>query len=110
MQWVCGEHMRAGMPILMSHACIWLMQSVNTVQVAEVVAEEWVQSIRDSYRPSRVADGLWIIPDWCAAPSTLQPSCSSCASTYYGCTLIGHPPPQHFTVGHAPTHDVHPGR
>ena len=28
--------------------------------------EEWVQSIRDSYRPSQVAERLWIVPDWCA--------------------------------------------
>ncbi|KAK9838119.1 hypothetical protein WJX81_002386 [Elliptochloris bilobata] len=37
-------------------------------QIAEVVAEEWVQTIRDSYRPSKVADRLWIIPDWCEPP------------------------------------------
>lgn len=53
------------------------MQSVIAVQVAEVLAEEWVQSIRDSYRPSRVADGLWIIPDWRAAPYLFGPPCAS---------------------------------
>ena len=35
-------------------------------QAEAVVAEEWVQSIRDSYRPSQVAERLWIVPDWCA--------------------------------------------
>jgi ribosomal protein L11 methylase PrmA len=43
-------------------------------QVEDVVAEEWVQSIRDSYRPSQVADGLWIVPDWCGDPG---PQCCS---------------------------------
>ena len=58
----------------------WLMQSVIAVQVTEVVAEEWVQSIRDSYRPSRVADGLWIIPDWRATPCAFSPPAAPCAS------------------------------
>lgn len=35
-------------------------------QAEAVAAEEWVQSIRDSYRPSQVAERLWIVPDWCA--------------------------------------------
>ena len=61
-----------------------LMQSVIAVQVTEVVAEEWVQSIRDSYRPARVADGLWVIPDWRAAPSLCSPAADLRVSNPWG--------------------------
>jgi len=50
-------------------------------QVEDVVAEEWVQSIRDSYRPSQVADGLWIVPDWCGNPGQRRRSVTA------GCRL-----------------------
>jgi hypothetical protein len=50
-------------------------------QVEDVVAEEWVQSIRDSYRPSQVADGLWIVPNWCGDPGQRRSSVTA------GCRL-----------------------
>lgn len=73
----------AGMPVSVSRG----LDLIMAVQVAEVVAEEWVQSIRNSYRPSRVADGLWIIPDWCAASLPLQRSCS-CMRQHTICSQI----------------------
>lgn len=32
--------------------------------VEEVRTQDWEQSIRDSYRPAQVAEGMWIVPIW----------------------------------------------
>lgn len=36
---------------------------------AGVFDEDWEASVRASYKPLQMADGLWIVPDWCAAAS-----------------------------------------
>lgn len=34
-------------------------------EVEPVVDEEWEAAIKASYKPVRVDDGIWIVPDWC---------------------------------------------
>ncbi|CAD7700989.1 unnamed protein product [Ostreobium quekettii] len=31
--------------------------------------EDWVQSVKDSYQPMQVANGVWVVPDWCQPPN-----------------------------------------
>ena len=48
-------------------------------QIEHIQDQEWLGSIRDSYQPARVDEGLWIIPSWCqpedasAVNITLEP-------------------------------------
>ena len=37
-------------------------------QVEEVPDQEWMDSVRASYQPARIGDGLWIVPTWCTPP------------------------------------------
>ena len=34
-------------------------------QVEHIEDQEWLKSIRDSYQPAQIEQGLWIIPSWC---------------------------------------------
>jgi ribosomal protein L11 methyltransferase len=49
------------------------------LQVEHIQDQEWLESIRDSYQPAQIAEGLWIIPSWCqpedpsAVNITLEP-------------------------------------
>lgn len=36
--------------------------------------QEWMDSVRASYQPACVEDGLWIVPSWCEPP---QPSATN---------------------------------
>ena len=35
------------------------------MQAEHIQDQEWLESIRDSYQPAQIAEGLWIIPSWC---------------------------------------------
>lgn len=35
------------------------------MQVEHIQDQEWLKSIRDSYQPAQIDEGLWIIPSWC---------------------------------------------
>ncbi|CAL8464521.1 g4056 [Coccomyxa elongata] len=37
-------------------------------EVEEVPDQEWMDSVRASYQPARIGDGLWIVPTWCTPP------------------------------------------
>ena len=41
------------------------MQKCALLQVEHIQDQEWLESIRDSYQPARIDEGLWIIPSWC---------------------------------------------
>ena len=49
------------------------------MQVEHIQDQEWLESIRHSYQPAQIAEGLWIIPSWCqpedasAVNITLEP-------------------------------------
>ena len=49
------------------------------LQVEHIQDQEWLESIRDSYQPAQIDEGLWIIPSWCqpedpsAVNITLEP-------------------------------------
>ena len=32
---------------------------------AESKSNDWVQAVKDSFTPTKIADGLYIVPDWC---------------------------------------------
>ncbi len=36
--------------------------------------QEWMDSVRASYQPARIGDGLWIVPTWC---TPLEPSATN---------------------------------
>ena len=35
------------------------------MQVEHIQDQEWLESIRHSYQPAQIDEGLWIIPSWC---------------------------------------------
>ncbi|KAL0043426.1 hypothetical protein WJX79_004460 [Trebouxia sp. C0005] len=42
--------------------------TVTQHQIEEVPDQEWVNAMKDSYQPTEVCKGLWIVPDWCETP------------------------------------------
>ncbi|KAL0045978.1 hypothetical protein WJX82_010281 [Trebouxia sp. C0006] len=42
--------------------------TVTQHQIEEVPDQEWVNAMKDSYQPTEVCKGLWIVPDWCESP------------------------------------------
>lgn len=70
-----------------AYCCPWMLQVLTErskrgmllVQVEHIQDQEWLESIRDSYQPAQIAEGLWIIPSWCqpedpsAVNITLEP-------------------------------------
>lgn len=38
------------------------------LQVDEVPDQEWIESVKASYQPACVQEGLWIVPRWCTPP------------------------------------------
>ncbi|KAL4853519.1 Ribosomal protein L11 methyltransferase [Chlorella vulgaris] len=56
-----------GAAILASTAADFGLQ--DRQQLVEAVrTQDWEQSIRDSYQPAQVGEGLWIVPIWSQAP------------------------------------------
>ena len=61
----------------MSNALDVIMRCI--LQVEHIQDQEWLESIRDSYQPAQIDEGLWIIPSWCqpedasAVNITLEP-------------------------------------
>ncbi|KAI3424280.1 hypothetical protein D9Q98_009835 [Chlorella vulgaris] len=56
-----------GAAILASTAADFGLQ--DRKQLVEAVrTQDWEQSIRDSYQPAQVGEGLWIVPIWSQAP------------------------------------------
>lgn len=45
-----------------------LQVSIDQHKVEQVPDQEWVDAMKDSYQPTKVCDGLWILPDWCEPP------------------------------------------
>ena len=43
----------------------WDVMKGALLQVEHIQDQEWLQSIRDSYQPAQIDEGLWIIPSWC---------------------------------------------
>lgn len=51
-----------------------LQLSISQHDIQEVPDQEWLNAMKDSYQPTEVCKGLWIVPDWCepTEPSALN--------------------------------------
>ena len=48
-----------------ANACGLPLPAYTTTQVED---EDWVRTTQAQFEPIRIADGLWIVPSWCAPP------------------------------------------
>ena len=58
------------------------------LQVEEVPDQEWMDSVRSSYQPTQVAEGMWIIPRYAPPPHRLPDRhlpCSAAEGAAVGC-------------------------
>lgn len=45
-----------------------LQAKINYV-IETIPENDWVKVVLDSFTPTKVIDGLWIVPEWCEKPA-----------------------------------------